>query len=59
MIELVKLGQTHFVELTTTLEPGVWNLSVTKRKGGYSARSYTGKLSEVVGRSVAEAGDVG
>lgn len=55
MIELIKLGRTHFVELTTTLEPGVWNLSVTKRQRGYTARSYLGKLSDVIGRAVADA----
>lgn len=56
MIELQKLGLTHFVELTTSLEPGVWNLSITKREGGYSARSYLGNLSEVIARAVTDAG---
>lgn len=53
MEDLVALARTHFVELTTTPTPGVWNLVITKRIGGYSAQSYVGELADVIARAVA------
>lgn len=53
--DLERLQATHFVELTTTMDHGKWHLSVTKRKGGYSAKNYTGGLGEVIAQAVSEA----
>lgn len=52
MEALLALAADWFVELSTTNEPGVWSLVVTKRVGGYAALRFSGDLADVIERAL-------